>query len=127
MAPPRSLTILKYRILHALKLVLIVNRLSFKHVLLALGVNVWPLTSRNRALGLRIRDPWQYQNLTFNDYIRVAGTDQDKTVILKLQDASLYQSHKAECYDYGRRRIYAVRECLIFFRILESMYHLERD
>ena len=100
-----------------------VHRLSFKHVLLALGVNVWPLTSRNRALGLRIRDPWQYQNLTFNDYIRVAGTNQDKTVVLKLQDASLYQSHKAECYDYGRRRIYAVRKCLskVFFWIIASI------
>ena len=96
-----------------------VHRLSFKHVLLALGVNVWPLTSRNRALGLRIRDPWQYQNLTFNDYIRVAGTNQDKTVVLKLQDASLYQSHKAECYDYGRRRIYAVRKCLSYAFFLD--------
>ena len=41
------------------------SRLSFQHVLLALGINVWPLTPPTRHLGLRIRDPWQYQNLTF--------------------------------------------------------------
>ena len=40
------------------------SRLSFQHVLLALGINVWPLTPNNRHLGLRIRDPWQFQNLT---------------------------------------------------------------
>ena len=84
------------------------SRLSFKHVLLALGVNVWPLTSKTRHLGLRIKDPWQYQNLTFSDYLRVAAT-KDTAVSLKLQEASLHHSHKAECYDYGRRKIYAVR------------------
>ena len=94
----------------AAKLAHCASRLSFKHVLLALGVNTWPLTSRNRPLGLRIKDPWQYQNLTFNDYIRVAGSHKDIAVNLKLQEASLHHSHKAECYDYGRRRIYAVSE-----------------
>ena len=84
------------------------SRLSFKHVLLALGVNVWPLTRRSRHLGLRIKDPWQYQNLTFSDYLRVAAS-KDSTVSLKLQEASLHHSHKAECYDYGRRTIFAVR------------------
>ena len=84
------------------------SRLSFKHILLALGVNVWPLTRKTRNLGLRIRDPWQYQNLTFSDYLKVAAS-RDNAVNLKLQEASLYHSHKAECYDYGRRRIYAVR------------------
>ena len=83
------------------------SRLSFKHVLLALGVNVWPLTRTTRHLGLRIKDPWQYQNLTFSDYLRVAAT-KDTAVSLKLQEASLHHSHKAECYDYGRRKIYAV-------------------
>jgi len=82
------------------------SRLSFKHVLLALGVNVWPLTRTTRHLGLRIKDPWQYQNLTFSDYLRVAAT-KDTAVSLKLQEASLHHSHKAECYDYGRRKIYA--------------------
>ena len=103
------------------------SRLSFKHVLLALGVNVWPLTSKTRHLGLRIKDPWQYQNLTFSDYLRVAAT-KDTAVSLKLQEASLHHSHKAECYDYGRRKIYAVRKafdsvvsCMNFFnRILGS-------
>ena len=84
------------------------SRLSFQHVLLALGINVWPLTPNNRHLGLRIRDPWQFQNLTFSDYLKVAAS-KDTAVNLKLQEASLHHSHKADCYDYGRRRIYAVR------------------
>ena len=83
------------------------SRLSFQHVLLALGINVWPLTPTTRHLGLRIRDPWQYQNLTFSDYLKVAAS-KDTAVNLKLQEASLHHSHKADCYDYGRRRIYAV-------------------
>ena len=83
------------------------SRLSFQHVLLALGINVWPLTPATRHLGLRIRDPWQYQNLTFSDYLKVAAS-KDTAVNLKLQEASLHHSHKADCYDYGRRRIYAV-------------------
>jgi len=82
------------------------SRLSFQHVLLALGINVWPLTPNNRHLGLRIRDPWQFQNLTFSDYLKVAAS-KDTAVNLKLQEASLHHSHKADCYDYGRRRIYA--------------------
>ena len=85
------------------------SRLSFQHVLLALGINVWPLTPTTRHLGLRIRDPWQYQNLTFSDYLKVAAS-KDTAVNLKLQEASLHHSHKADCYDYGRRRIYAVSE-----------------
>jgi len=64
------------------------------------------LTRTTRHLGLRIKDPWQYQNLTFSDYLRVAAT-KDTAVSLKLQEASLHHSHKAECYDYGRRKIYA--------------------
>lgn len=83
------------------------SRLSFQHVLLALGINVWPLTPASRALGLRVRDPWQFQNLTFSDYLKVAASV-DTAVNLKLQEASLHHSHKADCYDYGRRRIYAV-------------------
>ena len=83
------------------------SRLSFQHVLLALGINVWPLTPGTRHLGLRIRDPWQYQNLTFSDYLKVAAS-KDTAVNLKLQEASLHHSHKADCFDYGRRRIYAV-------------------
>ena len=83
------------------------SRLSFQHVLLALGINVWPLTPSTRHLGLRIRDPWQYQNLTFSDYLKVAAST-DTAVNLKLQEASLHHSHKADCFDYGRRRIYAV-------------------
>ncbi len=47
------------------------SRLTLKHVLLAMGVSVWPLTPSSRHLGLRIREPWQYQNLTFSDYLRI--------------------------------------------------------
>ena len=91
------------------------SRLSFQHVLLALGINVWPLTPNNRHLGLRIRDPWQFQNLTFSDYLKVAAS-KDTAVNLKLQEASLHHSHKADCYDYGRRRIYAVRFSILIHR-----------
>ncbi len=84
------------------------SRLSFKHILLALGINVWPLTPTTRNFGLRIRDPWQYQNLTFFDYLRVAASKDDTATNLKLQEASLHHSHKADCFDYGRRKIFAV-------------------
>ena len=73
-----------------------------------LGINVWPLTPTTRNFGLRIRDPWQYQNLTFFDYLRVAASKDDTVTNLKLQEASLHHSHKADCFDYGRRKIYAV-------------------
>ena len=84
------------------------SRLSFKHILLALGINVWPLTPTTRNFGLRIRDPWQYQNLTFFDYLKIAASKDDTVTNLKLQEASLHPSHKADCFDYGRRKIYAV-------------------
>ncbi len=47
------------------------SRLTLKHVLLAMGVSVWPLTPSSRHLGLRVREPWQYQNLTFTDYLKI--------------------------------------------------------
>ncbi len=56
------------------------SRLSFQHVLLALGINVWPLTPGTRHLGLRVRDPWQYQNLTFEDYLQVS-TNNSKMIL----------------------------------------------
>jgi hypothetical protein len=84
------------------------SRLSFKHILLALGINVWPLTPTTRTFGLRIRDPWQYQNLTFFDYLKIAASKDDTVTNLKLQEASLHHSHKADCFDYGRRKIFAV-------------------
>ena len=43
----------------------------------------------------------------YSDYLKVAAS-KDTAVNLKLQEASLHHSHKADCYDYGRRRIYAV-------------------
>ena len=42
-----------------------------------------------------------------SDYLKVAAS-KDTAVNLKLQEASLHHSHKADCFDYGRRRIYAV-------------------
>ena len=112
----------------ATKLAHCASRLSFKHVLIALGVDVWPLTRRTRNLGLRIRQPWQYQNLTFSDYLLVAA-NKNSAVNLKLQQASLHHSHKAECYDYGRRRIYAVssqtcvpNRALIFAEISQQTF-----
>lgn len=84
------------------------SRLTLKHVLLALGVTAWPITPKTKHLGLRIKDPWQFQNLTFSDYLRVHG-GKDPSMKVRLQEASLHHSHMAECYDYGSRRIYAVR------------------
>eukprot|EP00095_Tigriopus_kingsejongensis_P000886 snap_masked-scaffold409_size180341-processed-gene-0.2 protein:Tk00886 transcript:snap_masked-scaffold409_size180341-processed-gene-0.2-mRNA-1 annotation:"hypothetical protein DAPPUDRAFT_62540" len=82
------------------------SRLTLKHVLLALGVSVWPITPSTRHLGLRIKDPWQYQNLTFTDYLRVNG-GKNRAANIRLQEASLHHSHMAECFDYGERRVYA--------------------
>lgn len=83
------------------------SRLTLKHVLLALGVSVWPITPLTRHLGLRVREPWQYQNLTFTDYLRVNG-GKSRAANIRLQEASLHHSHMAECFDYGERRVYAV-------------------
>eukprot|EP00096_Caligus_rogercresseyi_P012709 TRINITY_DN5418_c0_g1_i1.p1 TRINITY_DN5418_c0_g1~~TRINITY_DN5418_c0_g1_i1.p1 ORF type:complete len:606 (+),score=135.14 TRINITY_DN5418_c0_g1_i1:292-2109(+) len=82
------------------------SRLSFKHVLYALGISVWPLTQRNKHLGLRIKDPAHMQNLTFGDYLKITGRN-DPIVSSRLQDAALHHSHKAECFDYGRKNVYA--------------------
>lgn len=82
------------------------SRLTLKHVLLALGVSVWPITPLTRHLGLRVREPWQYQNLTFTDYLRVNG-GKSRAANIRLQEASLHHSHMAECFDYGERRVYA--------------------
>lgn len=49
------------------------SRLTLKHVLFALGISVWPITPSNRRLGMRIRDPYEFQNLTFGDYLRING------------------------------------------------------
>ena len=76
-------------------------------MLYALGVSAWPITPANKWLGLGIQDPWKYQNLTFSDYLAI--TERDRTVNVRLQEASLHHSHMAECYDYGAKRVYAVR------------------
>jgi hypothetical protein len=83
------------------------SRLTLKHVLLALGVTAWPITPSNKKLGLRIKEPWRYQNLTFSDYLIVS--ERSRTVNVRLQEASLHHSHMAECYDYGAKKVYAVR------------------
>jgi len=75
---------------------------------LALGISVWPITPSAKHLGLRIREPWQYQNLTFSDYLAIKGNQADKVVSVRLQEASLHHSHMAECFDYGAKRVYAV-------------------
>ncbi|XP_040579615.1 DBH-like monooxygenase protein 1 [Lepeophtheirus salmonis] len=90
----------------ATKLAHCASRLSFKHVLYALGVTVWPITPQNKHLGLRIKDPAHMQNLTFGDYLKISGRN-DPIVSSRLQDASLHHSHKAECFDYGRQNVYA--------------------
>ena len=77
-------------------------------MLYALGVSAWPITPANKWLGLRIKDPWKYQNLTFSDYLAI--TERDRTVNVRLQEASLHHSHMAECYDYGAKRVYAVSD-----------------
>ena len=51
----------------------------------------------------------------YSDYLKVAAS-KDTAVNLKLQEASLHHSHKADCYDYGRRRIYAVSKLKSFSR-----------
>lgn len=86
------------------------SRLTLKHVLYALGVSVWPILPSSKELGLRIKDPWEYQNLTFSHYLQING-GKDKSVNVRLQEASLHHSHMAECFDYGFRRIYAVSLC----------------
>jgi hypothetical protein len=62
----------------------------------------------NQYFNFRIRSPARYQNLTLSDYLNaVLPTDLDAAK--RLQEANLHHSQVAECFDFGKRNVIAVR------------------
>ena len=84
-----------------------VSKLPLKNLLLAMGVSLWPVTPDTRHLGLRIRSPDRYQNLTLSDYMS-AVLPGDLDAAKRLQEANLHHSQVAECFDFGKRNVIAV-------------------
>ena len=84
-----------------------VSKLPLKNILLAMGVTLWPVSSSTKQLGLRIRSPVRYQNLTLTDYLGVVLPG-DMDAAKRLQEANLHHSQQAECYDFGRENVIAV-------------------
>ena len=84
-----------------------VSKLPLKNILLAMGVTLWPVSSSTKQLGLRIRSPVRYQNLTLSDYLAVVLPG-DMDAAKRLQEANLHHSQQAECYDFGKEEIIAV-------------------
>ena len=84
-----------------------VSKLPLKNILLAMGVTLWPVSSSTKQLGLRIRSPVRYQNLTLADYLGVVLPG-DMDAAKRLQEANLHHSQQAECYDFGRENVIAV-------------------
>ena len=92
-----------------------VSKLPLKNILLAMGVTLWPVTSSTKQLGLRIRSPVRYQNLTLSDYLAVVLPG-DMDAAKRLQEANLHHSQQAECYDFGKEQIIAVSDILTLVR-----------
>ena len=84
-----------------------VSKLPLKNILLAMGVTLWPVSPSTKQLGLRIRSPSRYQNLTLSDYLSVVLPG-DMDAAKRLQEANLHHSQQAECYDFGKEKIIAV-------------------
>ena len=79
-----------------------------------MGVTLWPITPATRKLGLRIRTPFQYQNLTLSDYLEVVlPGDEDSTK--RLQEANLHHSHQANCYTFKEETIVQVSNICVGF------------
>ena len=84
-----------------------VSKLPLKNILLAMGVTLWPMTASTRKLGLRVKTPEIYQNLTITDYLTVVLPG-DMDAAKRLQEANFHHSQQADCYDFGRKNVYAV-------------------
>ena len=84
-----------------------VSKLPLKNILLAMGVSLWPVSSSTKQLGLRIRSPARYQNLTLSDYLSVV-LPEDMDAAKRLQEANYHHSQQAECFDFGKQAVIAV-------------------
>ena len=56
-----------------------------------MGVSLWPVSQDTRHLGLRIRSPDRYQNLTLSDYLS-AVLPGDEDAAKRLQEANIHHS-----------------------------------
>jgi len=108
----------------ATKLAHCVSKLPLKNILLAMGVSLWPVSPSTKQLGLRIRSPDRYQNLTLSDYLTVVLPG-DMDAAKRLQEATLHHSHQAECYNFGKEDVIA--DGLEFSppRIHSPYYHID--
>jgi hypothetical protein len=99
----------------AVELAHCVSKLPLKNLLIAMGVTLWPLSPGNRHLGLRIQSPEGYQNLTLSDYL-AAVLPGDADAAKRLQEANVHHSQHAECYSFGKKKVFAVGAYLIKWR-----------
>lgn len=83
-----------------------VSKLPLKNILLAMGVTLWPIDPSTRHLGLRIRTPHRFQNLTLSDYLTVVLPG-DMDAAKRLQEANFHHSQTADCYEFGKRNVIA--------------------
>ena len=84
-----------------------VSKLPLKNILLAMGVTLWPIDPSTRHLGLRIRTPNRFQNLTLSDYLTVVLPG-DLDAAKRLQEANFHHSQTADCYEFGKKNVIAV-------------------
>ena len=84
-----------------------VSKLPLKNILLAMGVTLWPVSINTKHLGLRVRSPERYQNITLSDYLTVVLPG-DRDAAKRLQEANIHHSHQAQCYNFGKEDIIAV-------------------
>ena len=82
------------------------------------------VSQSTKQLGLRVRTPQRYQNITLSDYLTVVLPG-DRDAAKRLQEANLHHSHQAECYDFGKKEIIAVSwdfiiACAYFSEIMIS-------
>ncbi|XP_023339731.1 DBH-like monooxygenase protein 1 [Eurytemora carolleeae] len=101
-----------------------VSKLPLKNLLLAMGVSLWPVTPDTRHLGLRIRSPDRYQNLTLSDYMS-AVLPGDLDAAKRLQEANLHHSQVAECFDFGKRNVIADGLEFSSPKIHTPFYHID--
>jgi len=83
-----------------------VSKLPLKNILLAMGVTLWPIDPSTRHLGLRVRTPDRFQNLTLSDYLTVVLPG-DLDAAKRLQEANLHHSQTADCYEFGKKKVIA--------------------
>ena len=79
------------------------------------------VSQSTKQLGLRVRTPQRYQNITLSDYLTVVLPG-DRDAAKRLQEAKLHHSHQAECYNFGKDEVIAV-SCILFVISVIMIYY----